>query len=116
MLLTLSLLLALTIALLGTSLPFPGVSDLATARQQADRDGCPVVIFRPGCSYCLRMLWSLGAEARRVHWVDVRGDRDASRTVRSVTGGDETVPTVLMDGRWEVNPPIEAVRRALPSA
>ena len=115
MLLALSLLLALTIALLGTSLPFPGVTDLAVAEERATRDGAPIVIFRAGCSFCLRLLFILGPRARAVHWVDVRADRDASRAVRAVTGGDETVPTVLLDGRWRVNPPPAEVVAALPS-
>ena len=113
MLLALSLLLALTIALLGTSLPFPGVTDLATAQARSEVDGAPVVIFRPGCSFCLRLLFSLGLHAsRRVHWVDVRRDREASRAVRAAAGGDETVPTVLLDGRWVVNPERAVVREA----
>ena len=116
MLLALSLLIALTIALLGTSLPFPGVTDLATARARSERDGAPVVVFRPGCSFCLRLLFSLGLDgSRRVHWVDVRRDRDASRTVREATGGDETVPTVLLDGQAYVNPAPAWVRERLPS-
>ena len=114
MLLALSLLIALTVALLGTSLPFPGVTDLATARERAAADGAPIVVFRPGCSYCLRLLWSLGGRARQVHWVDVRRDRDASRAVRAATGGDETVPTVLTDAGAHVNPDPSWVRSLLP--
>ncbi|MEU6587861.1 hypothetical protein ABZ923_01255 [Streptomyces sp. NPDC046881] len=35
-------------------------------------DGRPIVYWRPGCKYCLRLRIRLGCSARQLHWVGVR--------------------------------------------
>ncbi len=40
----------------------------------------------------------------RVHQVNIWRDPDAASFVRSVADGNETVPTVVVDGRPLVNP------------
>ncbi|GAA0423554.1 membrane protein [Actinoplanes capillaceus] len=67
-------------------------------------DDRPVVYWRPGCPYCLRLRARLGPEAARLRWVDIWQDPDAAAAVREITGGDETVPTVVIGGRGHVNP------------
>ena len=65
----------------------------------------PVVIYwRPGCSYCLRLRGRLGRAGRRAVWVNIWQDAEAAAFVRRVNDGDETVPTVLIDGRPVTNP------------
>jgi mycoredoxin len=46
-------------------------------------------------------------------WVDVWADADASAYVRSVNGGDEVVPTVVIGGVAHTNPPPGEVRAAV---
>lgn len=73
----------------------------------------PVVVYaRPGCSYCLRLRLFLLGSPQPV-WVDIWDYPDAAEFVRSVNGGDETVPTVVLDGGPVSNPPPGQVRRAL---
>ena len=71
------------------------------------------VYWRPGCSFCWslrRALQRAGVEAvERNIW----DDADAAGFVRSATGGDETVPTVDIDGRVMVNPRPKQVLAAL---
>ena len=77
----------------------------------------PVVIYwRPGCVYCIRLRGALGRQGRRATWVSIWADPDAAAYVRSVNGGNETVPTVLIDGEPHTNPDPELVRTALAQA
>lgn len=73
----------------------------ATAAGPDDR---PVVYWRPGCVFCLRLRARLGAEADRLRWVDIWQDPAAAAAVRAITGGDEVVPTVVIGGLGHVNP------------
>lgn len=64
----------------------------------------PMVYWRPGCVFCMRLrfgLWRRGIDAR---WRNIWTDRDAAAFVRSVADGNETVPTVVVDGGPYVNP------------
>ncbi|MFF1507487.1 glutaredoxin domain-containing protein [Streptomyces sp. NPDC058326] len=94
-------------------LAFPRSTGAAEARRRAAADGRPVVYWRPGCTYCLRLRMRLGGRARRAHWVDIWRDPEAAAVVRAATGGDETVPTVVVEGRAHVNPDPAWVREQL---
>jgi len=79
----------------------------------------PVTVYwRPGCPYCRRLRGDLRRIGLPVREVNIWEDPSAAARVRSVAGGNETVPTVLAGGRALVNPPasvvIEEVRRADP--
>ncbi|WP_298584069.1 glutaredoxin domain-containing protein [uncultured Kocuria sp.] len=87
-------------------------SPLVFPRRGADPDAV-TVYYRPGCGYCLRLRASLGSRARRARWVDIWADPDAAAYVRSVNGGDATVPTVVLDGVPHTNPSPATVRAAL---
>jgi mycoredoxin len=80
------------------------LSPLAFPRAAAAEDDRPVVYWRPGCVFCLRLRARLGADADRLRWVDIWQDPSAAAAVREITGGDETVPTVVIGGRGHVNP------------
>lgn len=80
---------------------------------QAAADGRVVVYFRRYCAYCERLRLALGRNRRAVVWVDIWADPGAAAYVRSVNGGDETVPTVVIDGTAHTNPAPAVVRRAL---
>ena len=75
--------------------------------------GKPIVYWRPGCQYCLRLRLVLIGVAGRVSWVNIWTDREAAAAVRAVAGGNETVPTVVADGVSRVNPGPRWVRERL---
>ncbi|HEX6254320.1 MAG TPA: hypothetical protein VFZ70_00780 [Euzebyales bacterium] len=57
----------------------------------------PVVYWRPGCSYCLKLWRALDRDERdRVTWVNVMADRDASVYVRRFHDGRMVTPTAVM--------------------
>ncbi|MGW2640194.1 glutaredoxin domain-containing protein [Streptomyces sp. NPDC001348] len=108
------LLVFVLIAGVHSPLVFPrSVSALEAGRRSAV-DGRPVVFWRPGCQYCLRLRFRLGRSARQVHWVDIWRDPAGAATVRAANDGNETVPTVVVGGRPHTNPSPAWVREQLP--
>ncbi|SCL47740.1 mycoredoxin [Micromonospora chersina] len=103
------------VAALFSPLAFPRSLPAAEARERSARDGRPVVYWRPGCRYCLRLRLRLGRRAGRAHWVNIWRDPDGAAAVRAVTGGDETVPTVVLGDEAVVNPEPGWLRDRLPS-
>ncbi len=77
--------------------------------------GAPVVevLWRPGCSYCARLRSGLRRAGIPTVEHDIWSDPDAGSRVRAVTGGDETVPTVLVGAAALVNPSVRQVVAAL---
>ncbi|MGW4053241.1 glutaredoxin domain-containing protein [Streptomyces sp. NPDC004779] len=94
----------LLLAAVASPLVFPRSVTSAEALRRAEADGRPVVYWRPGCAFCLRLRVRLGRRARRVHWVNIWRDPEATAAVRAVNDGNETVPTVLLAGRHHTNP------------
>jgi mycoredoxin len=89
---------------------FPRSTSAAEAQASSAADGRAIVYWRPGCPFCLRLRGSLGRDAAKLHWVDIWADPAGAAAVRAVTGGDETVPTVVAgSGSW-VNPAPALVR------
>jgi glutaredoxin len=98
-------------------LVFPRSVGASEAQRRSAADGRPVIYWRPGCAYCMRMRLRLGRNARRLYWVDIWRDPAGAAAVRAVNDGDETVPTVFVGGRAHVNPDPAWVREQLsPSA
>jgi len=87
--------------------------------RQADLEAMPeqnrryVIYWRPGCPYCLRLRATLGRSRRRALWINIWEDPEGAAFVRSVNDGDETVPTVVIDGVAHTNPHPALVRDAL---
>lgn len=79
----------------------------------AAAEGKVVVYHRKGCPFCARMRLVLGRRGSQAVWVDIWADPDAAAYVRSVNDGNETVPTVVIDGQAHTNPSPSVVRRAL---
>ncbi|MFF7101066.1 glutaredoxin domain-containing protein [Streptomyces nigra] len=104
---------SLLIAAVHSPLVFPRPVGAEEARRLSDADGRPVVYWRPGCAYCLRLRFRLGPRARRAHWVDIWHDPAGAAEVRAANGGDETVPTVVVAGRPHTNPDPRRVREWL---
>ncbi|GGY06762.1 membrane protein [Streptomyces hiroshimensis] len=94
-------------------LVFPRSIDSLEAQRRSAADGRPVVFWRPGCKYCIRLRIRLGRSARRLHWVNIWRDPAGAATVRAANDGNETVPTVFAAGRPHVNPTAAWVREQL---
>lgn len=70
------------------------------------------VYWRPGCGFCVALLRRLETSNLKFSTVNIWADPDAASFVRSVAGGNETVPTVVVGDRAMVNPPFHAVLAA----
>lgn len=90
----------------------PSPTDLE-ARRRAEATGAPVIYWRTGCSYCLRLRLALGRSGAKAIWVDTTRDPAASARVRAANGGNETVPTVFVRGAPTTNPRAAWVREQL---
>ena len=101
----------IALALITTPLIFPRSTDDAGAQQLAGSR--TLIYWRPGCTFCIRLRMVLGVRARRAVWVNVARDPAASARVRSVNGGNETVPTVFAGGEVHTNPSPAWVRATL---
>ncbi|MCX5396042.1 glutaredoxin domain-containing protein [Streptomyces sp. NBC_00102] len=113
---TAAVLLLVCLALAGATSPliFPRSAGAQEAQRRSAVDGRPVVFWRPGCTYCIRLRVRLGRSARRMHWVNIWRDPAGAAVVRAANNGDETVPTVLVAGRPHTNPDPSWVRAQLP--
>ncbi|MEU0133083.1 glutaredoxin domain-containing protein [Streptomyces sp. NPDC006296] len=110
-----ALLLAfLVLAGVNSPLIFPKSIDTREAQRRSALDGRPVVYWRPGCTYCMRLRFRLGRRARQLHWVNIWRDTAGAAAVRAANDGDETVPTVVVSGRPHTNPDPDWVRGQLP--
>lgn len=116
---TAAALLLAFLALAGVNSPllFPRSIGAREAQRRSAADGRPVVYWRPGCTYCMRLRIQLGRSARQLHWVNIWRDPAGAAAVRAANDGDETVPTVVVAGRAHTNPDPRWVREQLsPSA
>lgn len=71
------------------------------------------VYWRPGCPFCLRLRLGLRLRGLRPKMVNIWEDAEGAAFVRSVADGNETVPTVVIDGVAHVNPATRTVARAM---
>ena len=69
--------------------------------------------WRPGCMFCRRLRLVLRLHRLSVRLVNIWEDPEAAAFVRSVADGNETVPTVVIDGHPIVNPAPRLVVAAL---
>ncbi|MFD7014634.1 glutaredoxin domain-containing protein [Streptomyces sp. NPDC059928] len=107
------LLVFILLAGVHSPLMFPRPIGALEAQRRSAIDGQPVVFWRPGCKYCVRLRIRLGRSARQVHWVDIWRDPAGAAEVRAANDGDETVPTVIVAGQPYTNPDPAWVRKQL---
>ncbi|MFG2407973.1 glutaredoxin domain-containing protein [Streptomyces brevispora] len=107
------LLVFVLLAVVHSPLVFPRSIGALEAQRRSAVDGRPVVFWRSGCKYCLRLRIRLGRSARELYWVDIWRDPAGAAVVRAANDGNETVPTVVVRGRPHVNPDPEWVREQL---
>jgi len=91
-------------AIVISPLVFPRPLSAAQAQAQARAQGSPILYWRPGCPYCLRLRFVLLGRADRLLWVDIWKDPQAAAAVRAVAEGNETVPTLMVGADAQVNP------------
>ena len=72
-----------------------------------------VVYWRPGCPYCAHLRWGLRRMNVASEELNIWSDPSAAAFVRSVNGGDETIPTVLVGATTMLNPTPRQVRREI---
>jgi len=76
------------------------------------------VYWRPGCPFCMSLRRGLRRSGLPVNEINIWVEPAAAARVREATGGDETVPTVVVADRVMVNPSMaqveDAVRRHAP--
>lgn len=92
----------------GRHTPWPRAADLLASGQA-------VVLWKPGCVYCERLLLQIRSDPR-VTWVNAWRDESANARVRAVNGGDELTPTVLLGEDVLRNPSARELRAALNAA
>ncbi|MEU6862253.1 glutaredoxin domain-containing protein [Streptomyces sp. NPDC046876] len=111
-----AVLLLMFLALAGVNSPliFPKSIGVLEAQRRSAADGRPVVLWRPGCKYCIRLRIRLGRSAHRLHWVNIWRDPAGASAAREANNGNETVPTVIVAGRPHTNPDPAWVRAQLP--
>jgi deazaflavin-dependent oxidoreductase (nitroreductase family) len=68
-----------------------------------------VVYTRPGCPYSARLRFALRRRRVPYRTIDISRDVAAAAEVRAHADGNETVPTVVVAGRWLVNPSADQV-------
>ncbi len=94
---------------------FPRSEGWEVARRRAERTGAPVVLWKPGCSWCIRLRFALGLRGNRAVWVDIWDDPDAAAQARRHNDGNETTPTMIVGNAGWTNPEPSLVRQKLPS-
>jgi mycoredoxin len=71
------------------------------------------VYWRPGCPFCAMLRLGLRSARVRSEWVNIWEDGAAAARVRAITGGDETIPTVVVGTKTTVNPSARQVIAAV---
>jgi mycoredoxin len=71
------------------------------------------IYWRPGCTFCMLLTSRVRGRADRAAWVNIWKDPEARAYVRSVNDGNETVPTVVINGIAHTNPSPGLVHEAL---
>ncbi len=85
-------------------------------------DDQPIVYFKPGCPFGVRLRTALTLHRVPHRSVSFRDDEGGAARVRDVNDGNEISPTVHIAGRWLTNPgwrEVKAIRdqlRRIPSS
>lgn len=69
--------------------------------------------WRPGCPFCMRLKLMLKTSGIAMNERNIWENPDDAATVRSVAGGNETVPTLVIGPIALVNPSLGQVKEAL---
>ena len=89
----------------------PTATPHAEASAHAERG--VTVYWRPGCPFTARLRLAVRAHRDKAAWVNIWEDDEGRAFVASVNAGNETVPTVVIDGVPHTNPDPSVVKAAL---
>jgi glutaredoxin-like protein len=77
-------------------------------------EGRLIVYWRPGCGSCMRLERALDRAGIEYEQHDIWREPEAAEFVRTHNNGNETVPTVVLDGTVYSNPdPVFVLERML---
>lgn len=79
----------------------------------APHNGMIELYWRPGCPFCMVLRNRLARTRLPLHEINIWENPDAAAKVRSVAGGNETVPTVFVGDHAMVNPSVNQVLAAI---
>ncbi len=65
------------------------------------------VYWRRYCPHCMRLRWQIRRARLPTRELNIWEDSAAAANLRSITGGDEIVPTVVIGSQALVNPTIK---------
>ena len=71
------------------------------------------IYWRPGCPFTARLRLAVRSRRDRARWVNIWEDDAGRAFVASINHGNETVPTVVVDGIPHTNPDPSVVKAAL---
>ena len=94
---------------------FPRSRGWAESLRLARSRQAPLILWKPGCSWCIRMRFALGTAGNRAVWVDIWDDPEAAAAARQRNDGNETTPTVVIGDESWTNPEPAQVRGRLPA-
>lgn len=89
---------------LTTPVLYPRSASDDASRVAATEKSVPLIYWRPGCIFCLRLRVALLLRGKKAVWTNIRADAAAAARVRSVNDGNETVPTVFVGTGHRTNP------------
>ncbi|WP_032407354.1 glutaredoxin domain-containing protein [Rhodococcoides fascians] len=89
---------------LTTPVLYPRSASDDASRVFATEKSVPLIYWRPGCIFCLRLRVALLLRGKKAVWTNIRADAAAAARVRSVNDGNETVPTVFVGTGHRTNP------------
>lgn len=92
---------------------FGSSTTVSHALAQAAAENGVAIYWRPGCTFCLALRTRVGKYADHAAWVNIWEDSEGAAYVREVNQGNETVPTVVINGEPHTNPRPGMVRKAL---
>ena len=71
------------------------------------------IYWRPGCPFTARLRLAVRSRRDRARWVNIWEDDAGRAFVAGINHGNETVPTVAIDGIPHTNPDPSVVKAAL---
>ncbi|MDI9931695.1 glutaredoxin domain-containing protein [Rhodococcus sp. IEGM 1354] len=97
-------LVAVFLLVLTTPVLYPRSLSDDASRVLATEKSVPLIYWRPGCIFCLRLRVALLLRGKKAVWTNIGADAAAAARVRSVNDGNETVPTVFVGTGHRTNP------------
>lgn len=102
--LVIMVLVVVFVLVLTTPVLYPRSLSDDASRVLATEKSVPLIYWRPGCIFCLRLRVALLLRGKKAVWTNIRADAGAAARVRSVNDGNETVPTVFVSSAHRTNP------------